>query len=130
MVYYAITMQRKGLKMSQFCKMRFAILLILTVLISGCAKKDPVETVIDHHQQHIGEVLDYAYNNMEQTADVKFLENELEQCSIAMTDIKQTYYGQLSACKAKTDYWRLATVGLFLLVCGLIFATLKRWIKI
>lgn len=113
--------------MKQFCKTHFTILLISTLLLNGCAKKDPVETVIDHHSNHIGEVLDYAYNNMEQTKDIIFLENELKSCDLAMIDIKQSYYGQIAACKAKTDYWRLATFGLGMLLIALIVLKLKRW---
>lgn len=112
--------------MKQFCKIHFAILLISTLLLNGCARKDPVETVIDHHTNHISEVLDYSYNNIEQTKDVKFLENELESCQLAMIDIKQTYYGQIAACKSKTDYWRLATISLFVALCLVILGIFKK----
>lgn len=114
--------------MKQFCKIHFAILLISTLLLNGCARKDPVETIIEHHQNHIKEVLDYSYNNIEQNKDVIFLENELKNCELAMVDIKQSYYGQISTCKAKTDYWRLATFGLGLLLVALGILKLKRWL--
>lgn len=104
----------------------FYKIVILAVLISGCARKDPVDSVIDHHQQHIGEVLDYAYNNIEQTKDVIFLENELKACDIAMADIKQVYYGQISTCRAEKDYWRLATFSLLGLLSILIFAKIRK----
>ena len=107
----------------------FTILLILTVLLNGCAKKDPVETIIDTHQEHISDVLDYAHNNMEQTKDVVFLENELQSCNIAMTDIKQAYYSRIAACNAKTDYWKLATFGLFIALIGVVFVLIKRLFK-
>lgn len=104
----------------------FYKIVILAVLISGCARKDPVDSVIDHHQQHIGEVLDYAYNNIDQTKDVIFLENELKGCDIAMADIKQVYYGQISTCRAEKNYWRLATFSLLGLLSILIFAKIKK----
>lgn len=104
----------------------FTILLVLAFLITGCAKKDPVDVVIDHHHDHITDVLDYAYNNIDQTKDVIFLENELKSCDIAMVDIKQTYYGQISTCRAEKDYWRLATLSLFVALCGAIFVIIKR----
>jgi PBP1b-binding outer membrane lipoprotein LpoB len=108
---------------------RFTILLILTFLLNGCAKQDPVETIIDQHQEHINEVLDYAYSNIEQTKDVIFLENEILSCSFALVDVKQAYYSRIAACNAKTDYWRLATFGLFVLLCGAIFVIIKRLFK-
>lgn len=106
---------------------KIVIFAFLLIILCSCAKKDPVETIIDHHQNHIGEVLDYAYNNIEQTKDIIFLENELKSCDLAMIDIKQSYYGQIAACKAKTDYWRLATFGLGMLLIALIVLKLKRW---
>lgn len=115
--------------MKHFCKIHFAILLIFTFLLNGCASKDPVETIIDHHQEHISDVLDYAYNNIEQTKDVVFLENELQSCNLALVDVKQAYYSRIAACNAKTDYWRLATFGLFLLLCGAVFVIIKRVFK-
>lgn len=108
---------------------RFAILLILTVLLSGCAQKDPVETIVDHHQEHINDSLNYAYDNFNQTTEIKFLENELESCKLGMTDILQTYYSRIAACNAKTDYWRLATFGLLVALAGAILLLIKRIFK-
>jgi PBP1b-binding outer membrane lipoprotein LpoB len=97
---------------------------ILTILLSGCAKT-PTESVIDNHMQHIDDVLDYSYNNIDQTKDVVFLQNELKSCKTALEDIKQTYKGEISTCNAKTNYWRLATAGLVFALCALIFLWLK-----
>lgn len=108
-------------KIVQICAC-FTFILCLT----GCAKKDPVETVIDQHQQHIADILDYSYNNIEQTKDVVFLENELKACDLAYADIKQTYYGQISTCRAETRYWRLATASLFFALCVAIFLRIKK----
>lgn len=107
----------------------FTILLISAILLSGCAKKDPVATIIDQHHDHITDVLDYAHNNIEQTKDVIFLENELKSCDLALIDAKQAYYGQIATCRAETNYWRLATASLFIALCIAIFAIIKRWFK-
>lgn len=103
-------------------------IILLTICMSGCAKT-PTESVVDHHIDHINDVLDYSYNNIEQTKDVIFLQNELKSCQLALVDTKQTYYGEISACKAKTDYWRLATGSLFVALCVAIFVIIKRLFK-
>lgn len=106
-----------------------AIPVIIIFFLAGCAKKDPVDTIVDHHHEHISDVLDYSYNNLEQTSDVVFLENELKSCDLALEDVKQAYYGQISTCRAETRYWRLATASLFFSLCVAIFAIIKRWFK-
>ena len=103
----------------------FYKIVILTILLSGCAKT-PTESVIDNHIQHIDDVLDYSYNNIDQTQDIIFLQNELKTCKAAFEDVKQTYRSEISTCKAKTNYWRLATTGLLFALCVLIFMRFKR----
>lgn len=99
--------------------------LVILLLLCGCAKT-PTESVIDNHIQHIDDVLDYSYNNIAQTQDVIFLQNELKSCKDALIDVKQTYRGEISTCEAKTNYWRLATTGLIFALCALIFMRFKR----
>ena len=106
----------------------YAIFLI--ILLCGCAKKDPVETIVDNHSNHIDDVLDYTYNNFEQTIEIKFLENELEACKVALADVKQAHQSRIDTEKAKTSYWRLATAGLFIALVGLILVVLRRFLKI
>lgn len=120
-----VPQQTKGINMKHF-----TILLLLTVLISGCTKADPVETVIDGHIEHVAQTIDYAKNNFEQSPSVVFLENELERCQAAMVDIKQAYYGQISTCKAKTDYWRMATYASLIALVGLIFVLIRNMLKV
>lgn len=108
-------------KIVQICAC-FAFILCLT----GCARKDPVENVIDYHQQHIADVLDYAYNNIEQNKDVIFLENELKGCDLAYADIKQAYYGQISTCRAEKEKWKIVSASLFLLLCALVYLRIRK----
>ena len=109
--------------------MKRFLILFMCFFMFGCAHKDPVDSVIDFHQNHIKEVLDYAYNNITQTEDTVFLENELQSCSIAMTDIKQVYYGQIAACKSETNYWKLMSFGLFIALVGALFIIIRRVFK-
>ncbi len=95
-------------------------------ILCGCVRNDPVENVVNHHQEHIKEVLEYSYKNIEQNKDVVFLENELKGCSIAIEDIKQTYYGQISTCRAEKDKWRIVSASLFLLLCALVYLRIRK----
>ena len=105
---------------------KIVIFIFLLIALCGCAKKDPVDTVVDHHVDHINAVLDYATNNIYQTDDVKFLINELDSCKLAIVDVKQVYYGQMSACNAEKDKWRITTLFLGLALLGAVLLKLKR----
>ena len=109
--------------------MRFTILLILAVLLSGCARKTPVETIIDNHIEHIDHVLDYSYNNMEQTGDIMLLEGELKSCQMALIDVKETYKTQNDLMESRVNYWRLVALWLFFGLGGMAIMWLRRWLK-
>lgn len=110
-----------------FRKFGFSILLILTVLLNGgCARKTPTENIIDNHIEHINEVLDYSYNNIEQDKDTIFLQNELKNCKMVLEDTKQTYHSEISTCNAKINYWRLMTFCLGLFLSAWIFLRIRH----
>lgn len=98
--------------------------LIVLFVLCGCVKT-PTENVIDNNINHIDEVLAYSYKNIEQTKDVIYLQNELKACKSAFEDVKQTYKGEISACESKTNYWRVVSFGLFVVLCFLGFVGLK-----
>ena len=98
---------------------------LILLLLSGCAKT-PTQNVIENHVQHIDNVLDYSYNNIDQTQDIVFLENELKSCKNGLLDTEQTYKSEIATCESKTNYWRLATFGLVFLLCGLSFMRFKK----
>ena len=109
--------------------MKFAILLIFTVLLSGCASKTPTETIIDNHIGHINEVLDYAQHNIDQTPDVMLLEGELKSCQIALADVKESYKGDKQLWQSKINYWRMMCMWLVFSIGAMVVAWLKRWLK-
>lgn len=111
--------------MKTLCK-----IVVLAFLLNGCARKDPVENIIDYHQQHISDVLNFSHNTFEQTAEIKFLESELDSCRVALADVKQAHDLSIQSEKAKTSYWRLATMGLFMALVGIVLYALKRFIKL
>lgn len=106
----------------------FAILLTLAFLLNGCARKDPVETIIDNNIEHFTQVLDYAHNNMEQNADVVLLENELDSCIVVLDTVKQSHYSQMDKCESETDYWRLSCFYLIAVLALGVLAKIKRWL--
>ena len=106
--------------------MYFAILLILTILLSGCARKDPVENIVDNHSEHFAQVLDYAYNNIEQNSDIVLLENELDSCIVVLETVKQAHFSQIGKCEVEKDYWKLASFSLFVLLAVGAFAKIKK----
>lgn len=118
-------LESKTRKISKYVLIWTIFLLILC--LCGCAKKDPVESIVDNHSEHISETLEYAYNNFEQTAEVKYLENELESCLVVLEDVKQAHYSKLDICEVKTDLWKVVAfflglsllVGVFLKVRGI-----------
>ena len=107
----------------------FTILLILTVLLSGCARKTPTETIIDNHIEHIDQVLDYAKNNIEQTTGVMLLEGELKSCQIALKDVRASHGLEIDSLNTKVNYWRAVAVALFFACVGAILALIRRWFR-
>lgn len=107
----------------------FTILLIFTVLLSGCAKKDPVVNVVDNHVSYIDGVLDYAKNNIEQTAGVMMLEGELKSCQMALKDVEEVYSGVKEKYEAKISYWRLMAGSLGVLLLVMLWGLIKRWLR-
>lgn len=98
---------------------------LLLCCLMGCAKK-PTQTIVDEHVNHVNEVLDYAKNNFEQTIQVKFLENELENCKTGLVSCGSSYSSEIATCEAKTAYWRLSSTGLLVALCVAIFLLIKR----
>ena len=102
--------------MKQFCKIHFAFLLIATVLLSGCARHTQTEQIIDAHIDHINQVVDYAVNNFDQTAEVLQLENELSNCGMALEDVKKSHKLEIARCESEIKYWRTSSIFLFVLI--------------
>ena len=104
-------------------------IILLVLCLCGCAKKDPVDSIIDNHSNHINETLNYAYNNFEQTVEVKYLENELESCLVVLEDVKQAYYSKMDGCESKINYWRIVSLFLGLTILVSVFVKIKGIFK-
>ena len=108
-------------KILQIC----AIFLFILCLC-GCAKKTQTEQIIDAHIDHINQVVDYAVNNFDQTAEVLQLENELSNCGMALEDAKKSHKLEIARCESETKYWRLSTYSLITLIIGLLLLKIRR----
>ena len=91
--------------------MKTAFLAILVVLC-GCAKSTPTESIISDHVQLVDETLDYANNNMEDSPDMTFMKNALKTCKTGLLSAEQSYKAEIATCEANIDYWRLSSVSL------------------
>lgn len=115
---------KAGWNMSKIKKT--TVVLIFFLALAGCARKDPVENIVDNHSEHFAQVLDYAYNNMEQNSDIVMLENELDSCIVVLDTVKEAHFSQIDKCEVEKDYWKLASFSLFVLLAVGAFAKIKK----
>lgn len=94
--------------------------------LGGCAKHDPVTTIVDNHVAHIGEVIDYAQNNMEISPDTQYLISELKTCQNGLIDAAESHKAVLSTCESDVKYWKLATLFAGTIAGLLLFFLIRR----
>jgi len=114
--------------MKQFIKFVLTMIIILITIglvLTSCSKT-PTSSLIEQHVQLVNDTIDYAQNNMSDDADTKMLINSLKTCKTGLLSAEQTYKGEISTCKSERDYWRLASIVMFVLLCGIVFAKIKR----
>lgn len=95
--------------MSRFCKSHFTILLILTVLLSGCAGKSPTENIIDHHIGLVNE----AVKDPALSAEAK---EKLKTCQAGLLSAKESFKTEIAKYKSDIRYWKSMVYGLALLI--------------
>lgn len=99
----------------------FTILLIVTILLNGCAKT-PTQNVIGEHIN----LVDSALVDLEKNPDIESAKRSLKTCRAGLVSAEQSYKAEIATCKAKTDYWRLSSAGLFVALCVAIYLLLKK----
>ena len=83
---------------------RFTVLLVLTILLTGCAKDpDPVSTINDGLQQDVAQLIDYANNNMTDDADTKLLITGLKDCAARADAMTTQHDASIKQCQAETS---------------------------
>ena len=104
-------------------KKTFYKIVILTVLLSGCARKaDPVTAINDGIQNSVNELVDYAHNNMTMDADKQLLLQGVKDCAARADAMTKTYTAKIEQCETEQSKLRLERNGLFailLLLVGL-----------
>lgn len=110
--------------------MKYAVLALVFMLF-GCAKTpDPIADINDNIQQGVGELADYANNNMDMDADKKLLLEGAKNCAAKAETLTKACQAQISqykseVVKAKTERNALALV--LIVLAGLFIArSLKK----
>lgn len=87
----------------------FTILLLSTVLISGCAGKTPTENIIDNHVQLVNEAI--KDKDMSDKA-----RDALKTCQAGLLSAKESFKVEIAKQKADTRYWKAVSSFLFILI--------------
>ena len=97
--------------------MKFTILLLFTVLLSGCATKTPTDTIIDQHIQ----LADAAIAT--QTVTIE----DLKTCRAGLLSAKESPQAELKTYKADIRYWKAVSSFLvILIILGIVYKIMKR----
>lgn len=108
--------------MSQICKMRFAILLILTFLLSGCFRSTPIDTAVENAQNSVVAL------EKSLTADCKTESTnaQLRAIKSSISEIKENCIAQQKILEEQKTKWQI----LFLGAVGIIVLLLWRKFRI
>ena len=100
----------------------FTLLLILTVLLTGCMHKTATSHIVDEHVQ----LVDCALIDLGKNPDINKAKEALKTCRAGLLSAEQAHAVEIAKCKAETDYWRLSSAGLFVALCLAIFFIIRR----
>ena len=108
--------------MSQICKIRFAILLIVTVLLSGCFRSTPIDTAVENAQNSVVAL------EKSLTADCKTESTnaQLRAIKSSISEIKENCIAQQKILEEQKTKWQI----LFLGAVGIIVLLLWRKFRI
>lgn len=105
--------------------LHFTILLILTVLLNGCARRpDPVTEINNGIQTSVNELVDYAHNNMIMDADKQLLLQGVKDCAARADAMTKTYAAKMEQCETEQSKLRLernGLIGILILLIGFMF---------
>lgn len=110
--------------------LHFTILLILTVLLNGCARKaDPVTAINDGIQNSVNELVDYASNNMTMDSDKQLLLQGAKDCAARADAMTKTYSATIEKCSAEKSKLKLERNGLFGIIILLLVVMFRSPLK-
>lgn len=96
--------------------MRFTILLILTVLLSGCAGKSPTQEIINTHVALVDEAL-------KKDAVTK---DDLKACRAGLISAEQSYKAEIRSYVAEKAKWQITSALLGILLATAIYLRVRR----
>ena len=109
----------------------FTKLLVLTLLITGCAKKpDPITTINDGIQQDVAQLVDYAKNNMVMDTDKEFLLKGATDCAARADALTQTCTARIETCEAETGKAKAERNMLALILILLAANAIRKMIRV
>lgn len=95
-------------------KNTFYKIVILTILLSGCAKQpNPITEINNGIQHNVSELVDYANHNMQIDADKKLLLQGMQDCAARADAMTHTYEVSMEKCAAEKSKLKLERNGLF-----------------
>lgn len=110
--------------------LHFTILLILTVLLNGCARRpDPVTEINNGIQTSVNELVDYAHNNMTMDTDKQLLLQGVKDCAARADAMTKTYSATIEKCSAEKSKLKLERNTLFGVLVLLIGFMLRGSLK-
>ena len=116
--------------MKRFCKIHFTILMILTVLLNGCAKEpNPVTEINNGIQQSVSDLVSYAQNNMIIDTDKQMLIQGAQDCAARADAMTKTYESSLETCHVNQSKLKLERDGLGLIIILLVLFMLRNPLK-
>lgn len=102
--------------MSQICKMRFAILLILTFLLSGCFRSTPVDTAVETAQNSIVAL----EKSLKADCKTEGINEQIKAIKTSINEIKEHCMARVEVLQEQKTKWQilffgaLAVIGWFL----------------
>ena len=105
----------------------FYKIVILTFLLSGCAKEsNPITDINNDIQQGVTELVDYANNNMEMDADKQLLLQGAKDCAAKADALTKTSQAVVSKCEAEVSKAKTERNALALALVGIMALFLFR----
>lgn len=95
-------------------------LLILSLLLCGCAKQTPTQNIIEHHV----ELVNTALNNPNLADDAR---EALKTCKAGLLSAEESHRTEISKCESDIRYWKTVSTFLGILIALYVgFKVVKR----
>lgn len=93
--------------MKHFCKMRFAILLIFTVLLSGCFRSTPVDTAVDSAQNSVVAL----EKSLKPDCRTEGINEQIKAIKTSINEIKEHCMARVQVLQEQKLRWQILFFG-------------------